>query len=378
MGQLLRSHQFRRVVVQGTFVFIIVALLVFFAVVGQRNIVTQGIATGFGFLERSTGWPMSFSVVETSPRDSYAWFLFAGLLNTLLVGFMTLFFASCLGLALAFMRLSENLLARFVGTSFVEIFRNVPVILQVVFWYAVLTHLPTPREALSLADMAYLSNRGLMLPAPVMSATDVLIFMAAVLALLFTLWFMPKEARPPRIGQIGGVVLIILLLVLMLLGREPEAPLMSVPELAGLRFVGGFTLKPEFSALLIGLSLFGSAYIGEIIRGGLLSVDKGPLEAGMALGLSTWKINRYIRIPLAFRAMLPSLTNQYIWLMKATTLGIAIGFHDFFAIISTSINQSGQTLELIALLMLGFLLVNYSMGLVLNRLNDRLKLKGRS
>ena len=153
---------------------------------------------------------------------------------------------------------------------------------------------------------------------------------------------------------------------------------MSVPELKGLRYVGGITLKPEFTALLVGLVLFGASYIGEIMRGGLLSVDRGKLEAGRALGLSTFQINRFIRVPLAFRAMLPALSNQYIWLMKATTVGIAIGYPDYFAVVSTSINQSGQTMELLALLMGGFIVINYSIGFVLNTVNERIKLKGRS
>ncbi|MGB0823978.1 MAG: ABC transporter permease subunit, partial [Alphaproteobacteria bacterium] len=166
--------------------------------------------------------------------------------------------------------------------------------------------------------------------------------------------------------------------MLLLTGREPDAGLVSAPELKGLRFVGGITLKPEFTALLVGLVLFGAAYIGEIIRGGLLSVDRGKLEAAAALGLSNFQVNRYVRIPLAFRAMLPSLSNQYVWLMKATTVGIAIGYPDYFAIVSTSINQAGQTMELIALLMGGFLVLNYAIGFVMNLINDRIKLKGRS
>jgi len=124
--------------------------------------------------------------------------------------------------------------------------------------------------------------------------------------------------------------------------------------------------------------LFGTSYIGEIIRGGLLSVDRGRLEAGAALGLTPFQINRLIRIPLAFRAMLPALANQFVWLMKATTVGIAIGFPDYFAIISTSINQSGQTLELLAFLMLGFIVINYSISFLMNVLNARLRLKGKS
>ena len=152
---------------------------------------------------------------------------------------------------------------------------------------------------------------------------------------------------------------------------------MTFPELRGLRFVGGIRqVKPEFTALLVAITVFGGAYIGEIVRGGFLSVDKGKIEAARALGLSGFQINRLVRIPLAVRAMLPALANQYVWLMKATTIGIAIGFPDYFMVVSTSINQSGQTIELLALLMGGFLLINYSIGFVMNRLNARLAIKG--
>ena len=200
----------------------------------------------------------------------------------------------------------------------------------------------------------------------------------AVTAAGVALW-LTRERLPASARWGMAVGLIVLVFVTTLLtGREPDTGLISLPALKGLRFVGGMTLKPEFAALLFGLTLFGASYIGEIIRGGLLSVDRGKLEAGRALGFSTFQINRLIRIPLAFRAMLPSLTNQYIWLMKGTTVGIAIGYPDYFAIVSTAINQSGQTMELLALLMGGFIVINYSIGFAMNRLNDSIKLKGRS
>ena len=161
-------------------------------------------------------------------------------------------------------------------------------------------------------------------------------------------------------------------------GRTPDAPLVSLPSLQGLRFVGGFAIKPEFFALVVAIAVFGGAYVAEIVRGGLLSVDRGRIEAARALGLSGFQVNRFVRLPLAVRAILPALSNQYIWLMKATTLGIAIGFPDYFMVVSTSINQSGQTIELLALLMGGFLLINYVMGASLNAINARIALKGRT
>ncbi|WP_319530147.1 ABC transporter permease subunit [uncultured Cohaesibacter sp.] len=378
MASLLKSRKFQRLFVQSAFVAIIAFVVIFMATIGLRNIEAQGMASGFGFLDRSTGWAMSFSLVETSPRSTYLWFLFAGLINTLFVGCTILIAATLIGVVVAFLRISDNLLARLVGTSYVETCRNIPAILQVVFWYAILTHMPSPRDAYSLWDVAFFTNRGLMLPLPVFSLLDLGLIILTLAALATILIFKRQHPRLRDYIKLSGIAFIVLVLVLWLTGRTADAPLISVPELAGLRFKGGFSVKPEFLGLVIGLSVFGGAYIAEIVRGGLLSVDRGRLEAGAALGLKPWQVNRLIRIPLAIRAIMPALSNQYIWLMKGTTLGIVIGFSDFFGIISTSINQSGQTLELILLLMLGFILINYSLGFILNRLNDRLKLKGRS
>ena len=252
-----------------------------------------------------------------------------------------------------------------------------PLILQVIFWYAILTHLPSPRSAIDLAGVGFLSNRGLMLPAPAWSVADlVMIAFGAVAAIVAARRF--GGTQPIVATLLAGAGVAALAFGLLLFGRDPDLPLVSLPELKGLRFVGGITVKPEFAALLIGITAFGGAYIGEIVRGGFLSVARGRIEAAPALGLSPWQINRLVRIPLAIRAMLPALTNQYIWLMKATTLGIAIGYPDYFMVVSTSINQSGQTMELLLLLMIGFLVINYTIGSVMNWINARLAIKGRS
>jgi ABC-type amino acid transport system permease subunit len=158
--------------------------------------------------------------------------------------------------------------------------------------------------------------------------------------------------------------------------REPGSDIFSVPALRGLNFRGGITIPPELSALAIATAIYGGAYIAEVIRAGFLSVGKGQVEAARALGLSPWHVFSRIHLPLAIRAVLPTLINQYVWLFKATTLGIVVGFADFFSVISVSINQSGQTLELIAILMVGFLVMNNSLSFILNRVNKAIALKG--
>ena len=375
--QFLRNRAIRGRLIQGGLLLVVAALLVSFVLTARHNLVTQGIATGFGFLERSTGWPINFSLIEVTDRSPYSTMLLAGFLNTIYVGLFGLAGATVVGLIVGMMRVSTNLILNILGTVFVETFRNVPLILQVIFWYAILTHLPSPRGAIDLFGVGFLSNRGLMLPALALSTLDLILLAAGIVAVI--LGARRLGGTSPLVTWGGSVSAIAALLaVLLVTGNAPDTPLVSFPELKGLRFVGGLTVKPEFSALLIGIMVFGGAYIAEIVRGGFLSVDRGRLEAASALGLSGWQVMRFVRIPLAIRAMLPALTNQYIWLMKATTLGVAIGYPDYFMVVSTSINQSGQTIELLLLLMVGFLVINYLIGAVMNFINARIAIKGRS
>ena len=357
----------------------VVGLVASFVLIARQNLLSQGIATGFGFLERSTGWPINFALIEVSDRSSYARMLVAGLLNTLLVGLLGLLASTIIGLFIALARISSNAVLNLIGTVYIEVFRNVPLILQVFFWYSVMTHLPSPRQAISLGGFGYVSNRGIMAPALELSGLSVLLLAFGIAAAIYAIGWLVKSGRLAiawRWPTVAGISLV-LLVVLLLIGRDAGAPIYTVPELKGLRFVGGFAIKPEFSALLIAIAVFGGAYIGEILRGGFLSVDPGKVEAALALGLRPGQVNRLVRIPLALRASLPALANQYVWLMKSTTIGIAIGFPDYFMIVSTSINQSGQTIELLAILMGGFLLVNYAIGAVMNAINRQIAIKGR-
>lgn len=374
-----RRVELKNLLIQGVVLLGVIGLVASFVLVARENLLSQGIATGFGFLERSTGWPINFALIEVTDRSSYARMLTAGLLNTLLVGLLGLAFATVIGVFIALARISSNAVLNLIGTVYVEIFRNVPLILQVFFWYAIMTHLPRPREAIPLGGFGFVSNRGIMLPGLDFTGLDaVLLVIGAML-----IWFLMRRKplrdyiQPKGFWLVFAGAVAFLFAVLLLTGRAPDTALVSIPELKGLRFVGGFAIKPEFSALLIAITVFGAAYIGEIMRGGFLSVDRGKIEAAMALGLKPGQVNWFVRIPLAFRAALPALSNQYIWLMKSTTIGIAIGFPDYFMIVSTSINQSGQTIELLALLMGGFLAINYAIGSVMNAVNRRLAIKGR-
>ncbi|GAB5375035.1 MAG: hypothetical protein AcusKO_14970 [Acuticoccus sp.] len=219
-----------------------------------------------------------------------------------------------------------------IGTVYVEIFRNVPLILQVIFWYALLTHLPRPKQAYDFAGAIYLTNRGLMLPAFDMSPADVGLFLAALVLLIAAAVFLVSRAMGAvRAWGLSRGILLAVFAVLLFTGRTPEAPMISLPVLKGLRFVGGFAIKPEFFALLVAIAIFfaGPTSPRSCGRGCCRSTRGASRRRGRWGCRASWS-TASCGLPLAIRAILPALSNQYIWLMKATTLGIAIGFPDYF------------------------------------------------
>ncbi len=346
----------------------------------RTSLEAQGMTSGFAFLERSTGWDFSFAAIDYSISDTYRRTLLIGILNTLLLGVLGISFATIFGVIVGLVRTSKNYLFSLLGTIYVEVFRNVPLILQAVFWYAIVSHLPRPRSAYSLGDVMFLSGRGVYLPTLHIALWAILLMVVAVIMLLvFLRWLRRKLDGAGNYTGIKWSLIVLTVIAiagLALAGRVPDTGLLNIPALKGLNIKGGLRMPPELTALVIAIALYGGAYIGEVVRAGLMSVPGGQIEAGRVLGLKNSQIFTRIRLPLAVRLVLPSLTNQYVQLMKATTIGIVVGFSDFFMIISTSINQSGQTLELLAILMLGFLMINLSIAFVMNTINRRIALKG--
>ncbi|WP_283637909.1 ABC transporter permease subunit [Marinovum algicola] len=371
--QLRARVRYRRLGMQAALV--VVTLLAVWGAVSnaQYNLTRLNMTSGFGFLERGTGWNYSFSLVERSINDSYAYTLFIGLLNTLFVGFICIVTTTIFGFLIGTMRDVRHPALRFAASVYVQIFRNIPLILQAIFLYAILIHMGGPRQAVSLGDVAFLSGRGAMLPGLNVSPTVAVALLLASLAL----WVALILARPVfwrGLALWAGGSLGLALAVALVLRPEGES-LLSLPQLQGLRFTGGISVPIELFALIAAITLYGSAYVAEIVRGGLAQVPRGLVEAGQALGLSRAAIWSRIKVPMALRSIIPPLGNQWIFMMKATTIGIAIGFSDLFYITVNAISQSGQTLELIAMLMLTFLAINYSIALFTNWLNARLQLK---
>ena len=382
MPGFLRNQKIRNILLQALFV----AVVLIIVVGGWRNakatLQAQHIVSGFGFLEKATGWDVNFSLLPHSASDPYWWFFVIGIVNTLFLGTLGLALATLIGGTIGIMRTVSHPVLNLLGRTYVDVFRNIPLILQVFFWYALVTHLPAPRNAISFGPLT-LSSRGIYMPVlNVGGWYQAAAGVALLLALVLPLWLArtrriarPPEARRPLVlGVLAGGILTAL--ALLLLGRNPAEPLISAPVLQGLNIRGGLRVSPEFSAMLIAIGIYGGAYISEIVRGGFKSLGKGQTEAAHALGLTPLQSFFRIRLPLALRAMLPILANQYIWLIKATTMGIAIGFTDFFMIVAVTINQSGQTIEAIGILMAGFLAINLTLAAIFNRINKAIALKG--
>ncbi|AOF93511.1 ABC transporter permease subunit [Sinorhizobium sp. RAC02] len=380
--QILRNRKTRNVIYQVAFLVILVLAITGAVHEATAKMAAQGMTGGFDFLYKSTGFRIGFSLIPFDPFSSYARMIWVGIVNTIFLGLLSIVLANIVGLVIAIFRISSNGVLNDIGTLYIEAFRNVPLILQALFWYAALTHFPPPKQAYALFDSVFLSARGVFIPSlNVEGKWFAAVALVLVAGLTCLAWFsMTRRFR--RIRSRGKVQSIIAattlaaMTAILVYAREPGSALISIPSLQGLNFRGGITVPPEMAALAIATAIYGGTYIAEVIRAGFISVGKGQVEAARALGLSPWHVFSRVHLPLAIRAVLPTLINQYVWLFKATTLGIVVGFADFFSVISVSINQSGQTLELIAILMAGFLIMNNTLSFVLNRVNKAIALKG--
>ncbi len=368
-----KTAQMRRLLIQAVIIIALVAIVWSTYTTAQTNLNALGITGGYAFLERATGWSYSFSLIPRSVDDTYLRTLTIGFINTLFLGTLCIVLSTIIGFAVGSIRDTSNLALQTIASVYVQLFRNLPLILQLVFWYAVFIHLPGPRQAYALGEIVLFSNRGLMLPALNISGQTALILLLGSIALGVIVLFARITAMRALFVWASATVLAIAVSLLMFV---PEGePIASVPTLKGLRFQGGMQMTIELVAMIVAIVLYSSAYIAEVVRGGLAEVPRGLIEAGQALGLSGRTIWSRIKLPMALRSIIPPLGNQWIFVMKATTIGVAIGFSDLFMIVSTSLTQTGQTLELIAILMGAFLLINFALAQFVNVINRRMQLK---
>ncbi len=389
-----------------------------FVVNARANLAAQGFASGFGFLGNTAGFGINQTLIPYSEIDTYGRVFLVGLLNTLLVAGVGIVFATILGFIIGIARLSPNWLVARLAGGYVELIRNLPLLFQILFWYlAVLGTLPGPRDSIGLglkpiltriADATrwlglpdavaqwwqglaewigppeiYLNNRGLIVPRPLLGDGSEFVVAAFALAILAALalriWARRRLDATGKTFPVGWTSLALIvglpLVVLLALG----APItLEHPQLRGFNFVGGVRLIPEFVALLIALVTYTASFIAEVVRAGILAIPRGQSEAAQALGLKRGAMLRLIIVPQALRVIVPPLTNQYLNLTKNSSLAVAIGYPDLFALFAgTVLNQTHQAIEIIAITMAVYLLISLITSALMNLYNARTRLAER-
>ena len=355
-----------------------------FALNAKANLDAQKIASGFGFLDNTAGFGINQSLIPYNESDTYARVFFVGLLNTLLVAAIGIALATILGFLVGLARLSRNgLVARLAG-GYVELIRNLPLLFQILFWYlAVLGTLPPPRQSISLFGEIFLNNRGIIVPAPVAgegaSAVIAVFALSVIATIALRLWAKRRQIRTGRQFPLlwTGLALVVALpLVALVVMGFPIG--FERPELRGFNFVGGVRLLPEFIALLVALTTYTAAFIAEVVRAGVLAVPRGQTEAALALGLRRGLTLRLIVVPQALRVIVPPLTNQYLNLTKNSSLAVAVGYPDLFAVFAgTTLHQTGQAIEIIAITMAVYLAISLFTSALMNWYNAHIRVAER-
>ena len=363
---------------------IVVWLGVEFVLNARANLAALKVTTGFGFLENTAGFGVNQTLIPYNEADTYGRVFLVGLLNTLLVAALGIVFATILGFVIGVARLSPNWLVARIAGGYVELIRNLPLLFQILFWYlAVLSTLPGPRQSISIFGEIFLNNRGIIVPAPVVGegagyvGWALLVGIAVAIGLRF--WARRRQeqtgARFPLLWASLALVIGVPFVVCAVLGFPIT---FAKPELRGFNFVGGVRLFPEFVALLLALTIYTAAFIAEVVRAGILAVSRGQTEAALALGLRPRFALRLVVIPQALRVIVPPLTNQYLNLTKNSSLAVAIGYPDLFAVFAgTTLNQTGQAIEIIAITMAVYLAISLLTSLVMNIYNARIRLTER-
>lgn len=352
-----------------------------------HNMEQRGISTGFGFLDNTAGFGILQSLIEYDETHTYGRTFLVGLLNTILVSGLGIILATILGFIMGVARLSTNWLIAKIAAAYIEIFRNIPLLLQIVFWYfGIFTAqalIPSPRQSIEIGGVFFLNNRGLYLPGPVFGEAFWLTALAVVVAIVAVV-FLARWAhkRQERTGQqfhtfyVSIAILVGLPGLVFLLSGSPLT--WDIPQLKGFNFRGGITMIPELFALLLALTIYTGTFIAETVRSGIQAVSHGQTEAARALGLRNGPTLRLIIIPQAMRVIIPPLTSQYLNLTKNSSLAAAVGYPDLVAVFAgTTLNQTGQAVEIIAMTMMVYLTLSLTISLFMNWYNARMALRER-
>ena len=382
LGRLLTDEPSRGIVIQVAVLLAVALFIAFITFNTITNLKSAGLATGFGFLDDPAFFDINQPLIEYNSQSSFARALLVGFLNTVMVSVLGIIAATIIGVVAGVLRLSSNWLISRLVTSYVEFVRNVPVLLQIIFWWALLTGLPKVRDSLSLGDTAFLNNRGVRVPAPLTEPGFgwVLAALAAgiVIAILITRWARKRQDLTGQIFPTGwttiGLIIGLPLIVYFALGQ----PLgWEIPRRTRFNFQGGINITPELIALWLALATYTGAFIAEIVRAGILSVSRGQSEAAFALGLRPNLTMQKIILPQALRVIIPPLTSQYLNLTKNSSLAIVIGYQDLVSIGGSILNQSGRSLEIVAIWMAVYLSLSLATSAYMNWYNKRISLVER-
>jgi general L-amino acid transport system permease protein len=368
--------------------FVLLAMVVWlgyeFALNAKANLDALKIASGFGFLDNTAGFAVNQSLIPYNESDTYGRVFLVGLLNTLLVAGIGIVLATILGFFIGIARLSRNWLLARLAEAYVELIRNLPLLFQLLFWYlAVLGTLPGPRQSISLFGEIFLNNRGIIVSALVGgkgAGAVIAVFTVSVIAIVaLKLWARRLQIRTGRQVPLLWISLALLVVPSLLALIATGFPIgFERPELRGFNFVGGIRLLPEFIALVVALTTYTAAFIAEVVRAGLLAVPRGQSEAAFALGLRRGLTLRLIIVPQALRVIVPPLTNQYLNLTKNSSLAVAVGYPDLFAVFAgTTLHQTGQAIEIIAITMAVYLAISLITSALMNWYNAHIRIAER-
>ncbi len=378
----LTDKQFSGLIWQILVVAAVIAVIAWLWSNTVHNLSVRRISTGFAFLGREAGMPIADTWLPYSPKDTYLRAFIVGIANTLRVAVIGIVLATVLGTLVGIARLSANWLLSRLAAVYVEALRDIPLLLQLLFWYVLMQGLPAARQAWKPVEGVYLSNRGLILPSIPLEPANLWVLLVAAIGLVATYFIRKRlialhllDGKPRRSWPYALLFVIgIPALLSLMLGAGWS---ITLPELRGFNFVGGLTLAPEYFALLIALVTYTSAFIAEIVRSGIQAVPRGQWDAAKALGLRRGFVLQHIVMPQALRVIIPPMTSQYLNLTKNSSLAVAVGYQDIVSIANTTLNQTGQAIEAIALIMMVFLTISLGISFFMNWYNARIALVER-
>ena len=380
------NPRFKNYLPQALTLFFIIFVIGYFTYNAQVNMDNRGIDFGFRFLGEESSFDIQFSLIEYSGASTYARAYLVGLLNTILVAVIGIFFASILGVVIGISRLSPNYLIAKVAEWYIEIFRNIPLLLQLFFWYfAALRALPLPKEAINFFDISYLSVKGLYVPKFVWTNFDIFLYsiIASIIAIIFVLKYARKQQeqtgrRIPSFFISVGIIILIPLFTFLFGGVSLtfEYPVLKQMSETIYNYVGGVSIIPELMALALALSLYTATFIAECVRAGILGVTKGQKEAAASIGLTPAQVLRLVIMPQALRIIIPPTTNQYLNLTKNSSLAAAIAYPDIVLVFAgTAMMQTGRAIEIVSITMLTYLSISIVISIFMNWYNKKMAIK---